>query len=506
MIDLGLWRAAIGRFHSACVAKFSLDRPGTEGSAARGDCVTVSVSGVFFSWICLLFMVCLVRSAKQIVENTVTAPFLLMGTVFEDTTGTLFGNTTITVFENTTLASGAFVTPSDIVSFPSLILASTAVVQYAPTLCFALFVFASRRVMLSGDVEKNPGPGGNKEEHKLEELVSLRGDIKQLEENLQKKLDGILNAMQLQADTLKRQEDLLRRFGAEQAELKKTVAGLCRDVNATERGVQKNEEAIIGLATKQDHMNKTVSDLEAEIDRLEGFSRRNNVKIFGIPESSQEEEKDCAESVRHVLATYIPEKTWDRDVIERAHRLGKPNPRNSNPRPIIAKFLRWGDAMRLMKDRGARADMGRDGLRAAQDLTKRQSARLRTLRQEGKVGYFVNGRLQIRDEQRRAAVDRQPSLSSNRDTASGPGSPGLLTSDVTQLPPDPDHGQPTSDVGIVTDVTATQSHEDGSGNPVLGDDCQRPRTRSATRHPRLNEMAWDRKDGAAAREEGGSQK
>ncbi|KAL8572214.1 hypothetical protein ACOMHN_049390 [Nucella lapillus] len=100
---------------------------------------------------------------------------------------------------------------------------------------------------------------------------------------------------------------------------------------------------------------------------------------------------DCAEVVRYVLETYIPEKTWDPDVIERTHHLGKPNSHNHNPRPIIAKFQRWGDAMRVMKDRAAREGMEKDGLRVAQDLTRRQASRLRDLGSEGKMGYFVNG-------------------------------------------------------------------------------------------------------------------
>ncbi|KAL8594906.1 hypothetical protein ACOMHN_038469 [Nucella lapillus] len=125
--------------------------------------------------------------------------------------------------------------------------------------------------------------------------------------------------------------------------------------------------------------------------------------LYGGP--GGEEQEDCAEVVRYVLETYIPEKTWDPDVIERAHRLGKPNSHNRNPRPIIAKFQRWGDAMRVMKDRAAREGMEKGGLRVAQDLTRRQAARLRDLRSEGKMGYFVNGKLRVKDQR-----DTVPSL------------------------------------------------------------------------------------------------
>ncbi|KAL8620005.1 hypothetical protein ACOMHN_015287 [Nucella lapillus] len=125
---------------------------------------------------------------------------------------------------------------------------------------------------------------------------------------------------------------------------------------------------------------------------------RAKVKDSSARANSGEEQEDCVEVVRYVLETYIPEKTWDPDVIERAHRLGKPNSHNRNPHPIIAKFQRWGDAMRVMKDHAAREGMEKGGLRVAQDLTRRQAARLRDLRSVGKMGYFVNGKLRVKDQ------------------------------------------------------------------------------------------------------------
>ncbi|KAL8563105.1 hypothetical protein ACOMHN_058170 [Nucella lapillus] len=50
--------------------------------------------------------------------------------------------------------------------------------------------------------------------------------------------------------------------------------------------------------------------------------------------------------------------------------------------------------------------MEKGGLRVAQDLTRRQAARLRDLRGEGKMGYFVNGKLRVKDQ--RDTVPRSP--------------------------------------------------------------------------------------------------
>jgi len=369
---------------------------------------------------------------------------------------------------------------------------SSILVQYAPTLCFALYVFAARRVRLSNDVEENPGPvGGAKgdEGGNAEAVASnvFADSIKQLELSLQQKLDTILSTMQVQADTMKRQEDALRRqedllkqFGVEQEEMKKTVNGLCSEVADTKKGVQRNERCINNLNTKQDELLTTVSNLEMEIDRLEGFSRRNNIKLFGIPEEVGDTDEDCAEAVRNVLQTYVPENEWSPDVIERAHRLGKPNPRNPNPRPIIAKFQRWGDAMRLMKDREARADMQNDGLRAAQDLTRRQSMKLKQLRDEGKTGYYVNGRLRTNPQVHPRNNDHR-SNDRNRHVA---GNSGVFTNNATESPHDETELQPINTQEIVSDVTAGSERASDSGNPMARDNNIGPLTRSASRAPR----------------------
>jgi hypothetical protein len=184
----------------------------------------------------------------------------------------------------------------------------------------------------------------------------------------------------------------------EQEAIKENVAGLCSVITEVKSSVHRHEQAIDEVSDKQDRLNETVASLEAEIDRLEGFSRRNNIKFFGIPEANPGEEDDCAQAVLHVLNTYIPQETWGTETIERAHRIGRFIPNKPNPRPVIVKFQSWRDAIRVMKDRAARDDMEHDGLRVAQDLTRRQVETLKELRGEGKVAFYVNGKLKVRDD------------------------------------------------------------------------------------------------------------
>ena len=398
------WRSAIGRFHVTCVSKHLADRFRVMTKHIGENSRCAGVGDVLFTWICLLFLACFVASLKQNLVFAVNEPFLHISLLS-------LNKTYVSDFSLITMLSPN----SEYGSHWSTV--SSVVVRTMPVACvglYALFAFASHRVLLSGDVEQNPGPVDTVKDNSASQIndATLSDSIKHLEVSLQQKLDIILKTIDTQSGILKQQEETLKRqgellkqqgeslamFGVEQKALKESVTGLSTEVRDVKSSVQKNERAIGGLAEKQDKLNKTVSNLEAEIDRLEGFSRRNNVKMFGIPEAPPGKKEDCAEAVTRVLLTYIPEENWDTNVIERAHRLGRLNPLNPTPRPIIAKFQSWKDLMRVMRDRKARGDMENDGLRLAQDLTKRQVAGLKSLRAEGRVGYFVNGKLRVKDQ------------------------------------------------------------------------------------------------------------
>jgi len=530
MVDLTQWRTAIGRFHVASVAKFLSDRfrTLTKHEGDKSDSDSASVGDVFFTWICLLFLASIVVSLKHAVIHAVNEPFLLISLL--SVNKTLVADPSLDI-----MLSSNFECVSQVSTVLPFVVHSVPVIGVG---LYALFAFASRRVLLSGDVEQNPGPVDTDKTGDVQvssvsqnDNVALSDSIKHLEDSLQQKLDMILNTINVQSGILKQQEETLKRqgellkqqgesltkFGEEQNALKDTVTGLCSEVKEVKNSVQTNERAIGGLAEKQDRLNKTVSDLESEIDRLEGFSRRNNVKVFGIPEASPGEKEDCAEAVTNVLNTYIPEITWDTDVVERAHRLGRPNSSNPNPRPIIAKFQSWRDAMRVMKDREARRDMENDGLRLAQDLTKRQSAKLKSLRAEGRVGYYVNGKLRIKDQQDVRPTDQRGRQMNNRhddenDDRHGDqnytmsqrsptrsASPGLFTEATVS----PHPSRPIRGPGINDYVISSQGQGSDIGyemrNPLLSAN-DRPRTRSVSARGggRQSTLNWN-KNSATAR-------
>ena len=478
MMELCLWRASIGRFCLACVSRLLSNRFREYICAKGKDTVQVSIWDIFLLWLYLCVLANIGICLKQLIVCAIFNPLLPDSQSDKITT---------TVTSVVSLSEAMFMSPiglSEIYSSHIQCLSESACV---------LFAFALRLVRLSNDVEENPGP--------RQADKPLCENMDKLEQALQSKLDNILQQIQSQTETLKRQEDLLKQFSAEQVEMKKAVTALRQDVNDMKCGLDQNAQSINTLCVKQEDLSQSVSRLEDEIDRLEGFSRRNNIKLFGIPEEDGLRE-DCAEAVRNVLQTYIPEIAWQSDVIERAHRLGR-SQRNSNPRPIIAKFQRWGDAMTLMKHREARADMDGDGLRVAQDLTRRQSQQLRQLREQGKSGYFVNGTLRIKESTRPRHTERER------------GDPSTTQANRwdTGKPHYHRTARPINDVESAVDVINSSqqpTNKDASANRVgkptqaFRDTTQGPRTRSATRGQSETRQAADDNNKQAANNGQGS--
>jgi len=249
-------------------------------------------------------------------------------------------------------------------------------------------VLAVWRLWLSNDVEKNPGPPKTDIEKTVNEAMSKMTDqLSSFSVTLDQKLDKITRALEQQNKTVNRIEQT-------QQDMKEELSLFSKDIQELKEAVSANKTSVDALTDRHDDLCDIVTDLQDEIDRLEGFSKRNNVKFFGLREEKSE---SCEETVHDTLAKYMPEVKWSSDVIERAHRLGRPNPNSTNPRPMIARFQRWGEVMALMTSKGGRDRMQTDGIRVSQDLTRRQSTRLRELRAEGKVGYYKKGKLHIKD-------------------------------------------------------------------------------------------------------------
>ena len=78
--------------------------------------------------------------------------------------------------------------------------------------------------------------------------------------------------------------------------------------------------------------------------------------------------------------------------IQQAYRINGRRRRNE-PRPLIVEFTHWCDKLGILMNKDIRDHLRQNGVRVANDLTRRQSSQVAEIRRQGKVGYFLSGKL-----------------------------------------------------------------------------------------------------------------
>ncbi|XP_077532690.1 uncharacterized protein LOC144145064 [Haemaphysalis longicornis] len=163
-------------------------------------------------------------------------------------------------------------------------------------ICCILFDVASsvmRILLLSGDIETNPGPTLEQITKQLSEIATVIKEIKE-----------------------KRSADIDNKL-----------------------------DSIASLEIKVTSCQQQIANLEARIDDLENRGRRSNIIVYGLPESEEEKNESLESTVNNEVIKGILE--LDPVAIERIHRLGRPSP--GKVRPVILKLLDSRDKTKILK-------------------------------------------------------------------------------------------------------------------------------------------------------------
>lgn len=128
------------------------------------------------------------------------------------------------------------------------------------------------------------------------------------------------------------------------------------DIIKRENQELKSDMAVLkGMVIKQ---NEQINVLKSECTDLKTRYMKHNVLFHNLPESPKSPNpEDCAEIIRQQLlrAGYT-----DNTRMERAHRLGKFDPKSTRPRPIVARFATQTQAESLIKFGKTIKDKGPD--------------------------------------------------------------------------------------------------------------------------------------------------
>ena len=217
-------------------------------------------------------------------------------------------------------------------------------------------------IILCGDVETNPGP-------------SITDVLKELRE--------FRASSDLHFETLK----------GEIGSLRADIVSIRHDLDTV---TEKVKQTIHDLDKIYDDNYADISSLKSQIGKLENhietqerYSRRENLIFYDIPEEKDEKHETTTEKLINVLNDNVPSKHWTKDEFIRIHRL---KTRQAGSAPIIARFLRPNDKFCVLN---SRQRLKESGFGVSNDLTPAQREQLNRLKQEGKRGYFKNGKLII---------------------------------------------------------------------------------------------------------------
>ena len=247
----------------------------------------------------------------------------------------------------------------------------------------------TRLLVLSSDVETNPGPSDmdmvlqaiqNSETKVLGEIRSVKSELTNLREEL-----GFVKQKQTE------DRRAIYQIQKTQSEQTEKISDHGRDINALYDLKHQMQLDIDHLNEVIENKSEIIDKLENDIDRLEMFSKSDTMRVFGLPELIGENDETIRQHVvDSVLKVACPHTEWERDDIKRAYRVGIAT--DDQP-PITIVRLRYDDDK--PKVFRGRAKLRDHGIRVSNDLTVRQREELKRLKLNGQKGYFYQGQLVV---------------------------------------------------------------------------------------------------------------
>lgn len=249
----------------------------------------------------------------------------------------------------------------------------------------------TRLIMLSSDVEQNPGPLSASEQTLLDAIQAseqrVLGEIKEVKSEI--------TCIKTEISEIK--GECLRN--------KQEISGIKQSQKETDKHVKTLNQEIINMRGEKeviqldiDHLNEVfetklvmLDELEDDVDKLEKETRKSTMRIFGLQEEPNENIK--AVVTEKVLKLACPYEDWNPDDIQRAYRVGECV--DDQPRITIMTFRYSDDKYRIYKGRDK---LRENGIRVSDDLTKRQRIKMKDLKQKGYTGYFYKGKIHARQK------------------------------------------------------------------------------------------------------------
>ena len=196
------------------------------------------------------------------------------------------------------------------------------------------------------------------------------------------------------------------RLSSFQAQLMEQAKQYETQIKELTGALQFQETELKELKSKVSHLEQLNAqgeeELQEQINRLDTYILRENLVFLGVNENAQE--KDTEKVVKEFLVKDLKmaKEKVDRIEFQRIHRVA--SRAKPGPRPIKARFLRYGDALEVLQNapklKGTNMYVTPDLPKRVRDVRNEQMPVLRVARGAGKLAYFS------RSEPTKLFVDR----------------------------------------------------------------------------------------------------
>lgn len=215
-----------------------------------------------------------------------------------------------------------------------------------PTRYYALIVLPSPRyciaalcqycycflnlLLLSGDIEENPGPTTRSASSEIPgDILAALDEIRLNQDNLMKEMKAMQTTLSQNVKTF---DDINQRLAKIEKE--------CTAVGT----LQADFEVIRSVTVKN---SEQISQLTCSLDDSNDHARRNNLIFYGHTDSDRETWAQSEELIINLCKNTLKVTLNPRDI-DRAHRLGSFH--SNKNRPIIVKFTHFKDKDRILSN------------------------------------------------------------------------------------------------------------------------------------------------------------
>ena len=218
--------------------------------------------------------------------------------------------------------------------------------------------FLALLLVLSGDVETNPGPT-NRSTTSLSSVED--SENRHSSEATTTTMQVILPPVYTLADVMSSLSEMRTQSSTQYTNLNNQIVNLTSKIDSAITRINSLEQENARLKTVNDNLSQKVSRLEEQMKYVDNQARKNNIILYGLADSDRESRATCSSMVYEFLHDNF--NISDNNYLAQVYRIGQFKV-VLHPRPIMLTFKENDTKMQVLKKssflRGSRFALSED--------------------------------------------------------------------------------------------------------------------------------------------------